>query len=77
MANHDEARATGRTARIVLKTVLEMSKTPGEWIEVTNEYPTNDAKRYTARWIRDVCGVLYMTTEFKNNKNGYFMRFVK
>ncbi len=79
MIDHNEAnRGSGRTIRLMLKTILAMSEQPNEWIEVVNGYPTPEARRYMMEWIGRICrDELGMYTQFRYTLGHVHVRFVK
>lgn len=73
----DVMRATGRTIRIKLRVILQMSENPGVWIQVQDHWYTAEASRNLLKWIEVFCASQGMTTEAKANNQGYFLRFIK
>lgn len=73
----DLYRATGRTIRIKLRTILQMSETPGVWIRVEDHWHTPQATRHLVQRIKEFCNDYGMKVEEQVNNQGYFLRFVK
>ena len=73
----DPFRNTGRTTRIKLRALLQMSENPGIWIKIEDHWESPQATRNLLMWIDEFCASHGMKLERRVNDQGYFLRFIK